>query len=456
MIEIPKVCRGCFTEWNAGDTACPHCGWEPGKKYEAVLGWTTGDIFEKRYLLGMLYHQTSDAAIWRIYDAVLEISYLALRVMLEDEKSLYLSAEKMKKADVLIQNQICLMAMKAIARKSVLLFSITESEKNPDALNHILDEKIQPEDAKDDRYQPEPAPKKEQTLMPGTILNDNYQILDCIGIGGFGIIYLCKDLHLQRLVAVKEYFPAEWVNREEQYVTVKKSQMVEAYQFGLKSFYKEARIMAKFIHVPHVVAIYDVMEANDTAYLVMEYISGISIGREMRKKNYRPYQPEELGEILFPVLEALSVFHEKKIIHSDISPGNIMRSGEGEIVLVDMGAAKYALHSQPVLSAAFLKLDYASPEQYQTAKEGIPKNEGPWTDIYALGATAYYLLTGQKPPDVMQRLAGKKTDVVFPRKCRWKKKKGWMKFINHAMALEIRERIKSVEEFREEMRKLLE
>lgn len=214
--------------------------------------------------------------------------------------------------------------------------------------------------------------------------------------------------------------------------------------------------MAKFIHTPHAVTIYDVMEANDTAYLVMEYISGTSIGREMRERNYRPYEPQEMGDILFPVLEALHAFHEQKIIHSDLSPGNIMRSKEGEIFLVDMGAAKYALNCQPVLSAAFLKLDYAAPEQYQTAKEGIPKNEGPWTDIYALGATTYYLLTGQKPPDVMQRLTGKKTDVVLPRRCGLKKKRRWEKLINHAMALDIRERIHSVEELREEMGRLLE
>ena len=455
MIEVPKVCLGCFIEWNEGNTVCPYCGWEPRKKYGAVLGWTIGDIFEKRYLLGMLYCQTSDTAIWRIYDTVLGIAYFALRVMSEDEKSLYLIAEKMKKSDVLLQNQLRFLAIKTIGGKNVLLFSITESEKNPDALERILGEKQQPEDPEDVWYQAESAHQKEQTLVPGTILNDNYQILDCIGIGGFGIIYFCKDLRLQRFVAVKEYFPAEWANREEQYVAVKKSKLVKAYQFGLKSFYKEAEIMAKFIHAPHVVTIYDVMEANDTAYLVMEYISGISIGREMRERNYRPYQPQEVREILFPVLETLNVFHEERIVHSDISPGNIMRSEEGKIFLVDMGAAKYTLHSQPVLSAAFLKLDYAAPEQYQTAKEGLPKNEGPWTDIYALGATVYYLLTGQKPPDVMQRLSEKEPDIVFPKRCRWKKKKQWMKFINRAMALEIRERIQSVEEFRDEMEKLL-
>ncbi len=457
MMGLSKICRGCFKEWVKEDTACSHCGWEPEQKYEAVLEWTIGDLFEKRYMLGMLYCQSPDAAIWRIYDTALGISYFALRTAPEDEKRLYLLAEQMNKSDLLLDNQICVMAVKRIGEKMVLLFSVLESAKNVDALEHILSEKTQSQDEWNVWSKPKDTPQKEQTLPTGTSLNDRYLILDCIGIGGFGIVYLCRDMYLQRFAAVKEYFPAEWVNREEQqYVTVKKSQFLVSYQFGLKSFYQEAKIMAKFIHAPHIATIYDVMEANDTAYLVMEYISGISIGREMRRRDYRPYHPKEVKEILFPVLETLSIIHEKRIIHSDISPGNIIRSWEGEPFLVDMGAAKYTSGSQPVLSASFLKPNYAAPEQYQTAKEGIPKNEGPWTDLYALGATAYYLLTGQKPPDVIQRLKGIKTEVAFPKGRRFKKKKQWMNMINHAMALEIRERMQSVEEFEEEMKKLTE
>ena len=238
-------------------------------------------------------------------------------------------------------------------------------------------------------------------------------------------------------------------------MTVKKSQMLEAYWYGMQSFYKEARISARFIHTPHMVTIYDVLEANDTVYLVMEYISGISVGRAMRARGYQPYSTGEMAELLFPVMEALEAVHEEKIIHSDISPGNIMRSDEGEIFLIDMGAAKYALDSQPALSAAFLKLDYAAPEQYRTAREGIPKDEGPWTDVYALGATMYYLLTGEKPPDVMRRLGAKDTAIRFSGKCRWKHRRKWKKLLNRAMSLEIRERIGTVAELREGVRALL-
>lgn len=456
-METPKVCRGCFREWEAGNAVCPRCGWEPGRKYEDVLGWRTGDVFEKRYLLGMPYCRISDGAVWRIYDTVLGIGCLVLRVITEEEESpLYLLAARLAGSAEPLQNQVRLMAIKPIDNKSVLLFSIEEQEKSAEALKKVLGEKERTEARPDIRRPPVSAQEREQALTPGTMLDGRYQILECIGVGGFGIIYLCWDLPLLRLVAVKEYFPAEWAAREEQYVTVKKSQMLEAYRFGMKSFYQEARIMARFIHTPHVVTIYDVLEANDTAYLVMDYIPGISIGREMRKRGYQPYAPAEALEILLPAAEALSAFHEEKIVHSDISPGNIMRSEKGEIFLIDMGAAKYMRYSRPVLSAAFLKLEYAAPEQYRTAKEGIPKDEGPWTDVYALGATIYYLLTGRKPPDVMQRLSGKKPEVSLPVGCRLKHKKRWARLINRAMALDMRERIGSAEELGEELRKLVE
>ena len=458
-MEEPKICRGCFREWDKGAAVCPCCGFRPGKRYESMFGWTAGDVLGKRYLLGMPYCRTADMAVWRIYDTVLSVGCLVLRVMTEEKKTLYRIAGRIRSAKTRLQSSVVLMAVKEIGMKSVLLFSIEEQELCADMLREILSEKTQTEEIEDPTERlslPEDGRKKESALSFGSVLGGRYEILDCVGVGGFGIVYLCRDLFLRRLAAVKEYFPEEWAQREETYVMVKKSKMKEAYRFGMKSFYQEARIMAKFIHTPYVATVYDVMEANDTVYLIMNYISGISIGREMRVKDYQPYTPKEIMEIMIPLLKAVGAFHREQIIHSDISPGNIMRSEEGGIFLIDMGAAKYALSSQPVLSAAFLKPDYAAPEQYQTAKKGIPENEGPWTDVYELGATAYYLLTGQKPPDVVQRLSGKKQDVVLPRKCRPKHRKQWIRFFNHAMALSIQERIHSVEEFEEEMRKLLE
>lgn len=456
-MSAPKVCLGCFQEWEEENSICPYCGWEPGKVYDDILGWTPGNIFEKRYLLGLPYCMVTDAVVWRVFDNLLRISCFVLRMMPETTEELYLAAERIKKIEDLTGKPVKLLTIRKMNQKNVLLFSMKDADRKKDVLEAVLRGKNRKsEEEASVRESSETDRKKEQALPPGTLLDNRYQILESIGIGGFGIVYLCEELALKRLVAVKEYFPAEWAERDESYVAVKKSQMVEPYRFGMQSFYREAQMMAKFLHTAHVVTIYDVMEENDTVYLVMEYIPGISIGREMRARDYRPYELGEAAEILFPVMEALEELHEEKIIHSDISPGNIMRSGEGEIVLIDMGAAKYALDSQPTLSAAFLKPDYAAPEQYRTAKEGIPKDEGSWTDVYALGATLYYLLTGQKPVDVMQRLSGKKTDVVLPKKCRLKHARQWTKLLNRAMALDIRERFHSVEDFKKEWENLLE
>lgn len=212
---------------------------------------------------------------------------------------------------------------------------------------------------------------------------------------------------------------------------------------------------AYFIHTRHIVTIYDIFAENDTAYMVMNYISGISIGREMRMRAYQPYSPQEMADIILPLLEPLADIHDRKMVHSDISPGNIMKSQEGEICLIDMGAAKYCLETQPILSTAFLKKDYAAPEQYRTAKTGVPEDEGPWTDLYAVGAIMYYLLTGHKPTDAISRLQGKSTDLVSPKKYKVKVSRQWMNLIHCCMALERKERIASAAELAKEIRKLV-
>lgn len=431
-MDTPKVCLGGFEE---------------------------GMVLEKRYLLERLYCKTEEAAVWQVCDRLLGISCFALQTLSGDKKRLRILARQIESLGVLSQNPVVLLAIKCIGQTEFLLFSMSRTEQKPDAMEAVL--RARSKTAEEEKpcfshAEPDTEMQKKQALANGTVLGNRYRVMDCIGIGGFGILYLCEDMLLWRLVAVKEYFPAEWAWREEAYVTVKRSQYVEAYRYGMQSFRKEAQLAARFIHNPQIVTVYDILEENDTAYLIMEYISGISIGREMRKRAYRPFTVREMADILFPVMDALQALHGQGIVHSDISPGNIMRSEEGKIFLIDLGAAKYIADRQPGLGAAFLKTDYAAPEQYLTVREGIPRDEGPWTDVYACGATMYYLLTGQKPPDVMQRLNQKKPDIVLPKKCRWKHAKQWMRLINCAMALEIRQRMDSVEKLREEVRSLLD
>ncbi len=456
-MEMPKVCLGCFSQWDEEAPACPHCGWEPGGEYEEVLGWRSGIVLEKRYLLGKLFCQEQDTAGWRAYDNLLKLPCFLLRRREDTEENLFILAQRLGAVSESRGGFLEVLSVKPLGHKNVLIFSMKDRYMPVSVFRLYLllalgDRTVRCEGR--ESYTENPG-KKGQALPVGTCLDKRYRVMDCIGAGGFGIIYLCEDEILHRSVAVKEYFPSEWAKRDGEYVAVKTSAMVEAYRYGMRSFLKEAVITAGFIHSPGIVTIYDVIEENDTVYLLTEYIPGSSIGRELRGRGYKPYTTTGMAKIMLPVLDALEEIHDKGIVHSDISPGNIMRSREGEIRLIDLGASKYFLESQPPLSAAFLKPDYAAPEQYRTAREGSPRDEGPWTDIYGAGAAMYYLLTGHKPTDVLTRLSGKNPDLVPPRKYKVKLSKHWMSLIHRAMALKKEERISSAAELGREIRKLL-
>lgn len=443
---MEKICRGCFGEWDVDYVKCPNCGWHPDSKPSVMFGWKTGDVVDKRYLVGKTYCVTrqKDAAVFRLYDNFLGICCFAFLLQDDDEEELKTVSRSIYKSldgklDVVV------LSLKRMGGHPTLIMSFKDKYMDIadfQKLTRLMNDK-------DDQELPEPVKdnEREQVLAAGTDLEGRYRIIDCIGIGGFGITYLCEDLMLHRLAALKEYYPAEWAERDGSYVAVKTSKMLQPYRYGLQSFLKEIKITAKFIHTPNMVTIYDAFEANDTAYLVMDYILGISMGRTMRTRGYEPYSGEEVVKMMLPVMDALEAMHDKRIIHSDISPGNIMATEQGDMYLIDLGAAKYNLESQPPISAAFLKIDYAAPEQYRTAKEGKPSSEGPWTDIYALGATMYYLLTGSKPTDVIRRLNGEDTDLEEGLKD--KVSEEWMHLLQNAMKLEPSERISSIPKLRD-------
>ena len=408
------------------------------------------EILEHRYLVEKCFYQEKELSVWRVYDQLLGIVCFFLFSTENNPEKLEQISRVLDGAE-----EIQILAVKKIKESYVLIFSMQNREPDEERFLQILSgrEKEQEAYISEVKYT-EPPKEQEKILGKGHILDDRYRVIGCIGIGGFGITYLAEDLLLHRNVTIKEYFPAEWAEREESYVVVKSSAVVEAYRYGLQSFLREIRMTAAFIHVPRIVTVYDAFHANDTAYLVMEYIRGKSIGRHMKERGYRPYKQEDMTEIICPVLQALTEIHIRRIVHSDISPGNIMRTENGQIRLIDLGAAKYMSDKQPALAAAFLKVDYAAPEQYRTAREGVPRDEGPWTDVYAAGATMYYLLTGHKPTDVISRLNGVKKDLVPPRKYKVRISRKWMKLIRHAMALERTERIQTAKELLDEIEKI--
>ena len=237
-------------------------------------------------------------------------------------------------------------------------------------------------------------------LRKGTRLIGRYTIEKVLGQGGFGITYLGMDELHEKPVAIKEFFPQGIVTRNIEYedtVTVTFVGEKENYEKGKERFLKEARTMAKFSKDEGIVKALDFFEINNTAYIVMEYLEGITLKQYLRE-NQR-IAPEDLIELLVPLIESLDEIHSQGMIHRDISPDNIMVLPDGRIKLMDFGAARdYTEFGEKSLSIV-LKPGYAPPEQYQT--HGI---QGPWTDIYALCATMYKCITGENPPDAIERV----------------------------------------------------
>ena len=237
-------------------------------------------------------------------------------------------------------------------------------------------------------------------LRKGTRLIGRYTIEKVLGQGGFGITYLGIDELHEKKVAIKEFFPQGIVTRNIEYedaVTVTFVGEKDNYNKGKEKFIKEARIMARFSKDEGIVKAQDFFEINNTAYIVMEYLEGITLKQYLRE-NER-IEPEELLELFVPLIESLDEIHSQGLIHRDISPDNIMVLLGGKIKLMDFGAARdYTDFGEKSLSL-ILKPGYAPPEQYQT--HGV---QGPWTDIYALCATMYKCLTGENPPDAIERV----------------------------------------------------
>ena len=237
-------------------------------------------------------------------------------------------------------------------------------------------------------------------LRKGTRLIGRYIIEGVLGQGGFGITYLGIDELHEKKVAIKEFFPQGIVTRNIEYqdtVTVTFVGEKDNYEKGKERFLKEARTMAKFSKDEGIVKALDFFEINNTAYIVMEYLEGVTLKQYLRE-NQR-IAPEDLIELLVPLIESLDEIHSQGMIHRDISPDNIMVLPDGRIKLMDFGAARdYTEFGEKSLSIV-LKPGYAPPEQYQT--HGI---QGPWTDIYALCATMYKCITGENPPDAIERV----------------------------------------------------
>ena len=240
-----------------------------------------------------------------------------------------------------------------------------------------------------------------QQLPAGWVLDGKYRIGMTLGQGGFGITYLAYDMNLRQKVAIKEYFPGGLVTRSSQMVTPFTQSGQDLYLKGVDAFYREARLLACFQTHPNIVHIFNFFRENNTAYFVMEYVKGRSLSAYLDERGGR-LPAEELIGLLRPVMDALDELHGAGILHRDIAPDNICLTEDGMVKLLDFGAAKNELSQHTHSSAAILKPGYAPLEQYS-----VTGNQGPWTDVYAMGAVFYRCLSGVMPPDAPDRITGR-------------------------------------------------
>ena len=243
-------------------------------------------------------------------------------------------------------------------------------------------------------------------LQIGTVLQDKYLVGRALGQGGFGITYLGWNRYLDTKVAIKEYYPSVFVDRNTAHdttVTCRTEQMEEYFTENRVRFLREAKVLAKLKEVPQIVSILDFFEANNTAYIVMEYLQGYDLKAYIRKKG-GCLSPTQTFNIMRPVMAALAQVHEAGLVHRDISPDNIMLQYDGSVKLMDFGAVR-SVHNAAVdkelteATQAIVKHGFAPMEQYSSTGA-----IGPWTDEYALCATMYYCMTGKVPQNVHDRL----------------------------------------------------
>jgi len=245
-------------------------------------------------------------------------------------------------------------------------------------------------------------------LCPGTVLRERYAVGGALGQGGFGVTYLGLDLLLHTRLAIKEYYPSGICarNPENRSVRFASRDLEEDFKKGMEKFLEEARTLARFEDHPNIVSVKDFFEENGTAYMVMNYVEGKTLGEHLKERGGRVPFDEAMG-ILSPLMDALDEIHASGTIHRDLSPDNIYLTRYGQPKLLDFGASKSALSMMQQRShSVILKRGYSPPEQYQSRGR-----LGPWTDVYGMAATLYRCVTGEVPADAMDRIT---QDILVP------------------------------------------
>lgn len=246
-------------------------------------------------------------------------------------------------------------------------------------------------------YHPNP-----RCLIPGTMLRDRYMLGRVLGEGSFGITYIGWDLLLKLPVAVKEFFPTSYVSRDvlrgsdtSVYVFEKKDAV--DFKKQIRRFYKEAQALSRFQSLHSIVSVRDFFYANDTAYMVMDYVEGVSLKEYVAKRGH--LSGAEVLKLMEPVIKDLAKVHEYGMIHRDISPDNLLVNEEGQLIVIDFGSARFSNADWTKTITVMFKRGFSPEEQYHSKGK-----QGAGTDIYALCATMYYMLTGIVPEESVSRM----------------------------------------------------
>jgi WD40 repeat protein/serine/threonine protein kinase len=282
-------------------------------------------------------------------------------------------------------------------------------------------------------------------LPTGTTLAGDYRIERVLGAGGFGITYLAEEASLARLVTIKEYFPADYAARDGAIDASPRSQDCAGdYRWGLDRFLEEAQTLAKFDH-PNIVRVYRYFRANKTGYMVLHFEEGQSFKSWLKSLGRAPRQ-YELDRIITPLLDALELIHNADFLHRDIAPDNIIIRKDGSPVLIDFGSARGEIAQHSMTISALVKPGYSPYEQYATTS----RQQGPWSDIYSLGATLYQAVTGKRPPDAPSRMVA---DELIPARdaALSAYRPTFLAGIDKALALETTSRPKSVAVWRPDL-----
>ena len=293
-------------------------------------------------------------------------------------------------------------------------------------------------------------PEEAIHMEPGTILAERYIIGKVLGYGGFGVTYLAWDAKLEQKVAVKEYLPSEFSTRipGQSRISIFNGTKNEQFTSGLNKFIDEAKRLSRFQNEEGIVRVFDCIAENDTAYIIMEYLEGETLAERLKRDKRIP--EKEAIEIMMPVMKSLEVVHKEGIIHRDIAPDNVFITTDGRVKLIDFGAARFATTSHSRSLTVVIKPGFSAEEQYRSRSD-----QGPYTDVYAIAATLYKMITGETPPDALERrakLENSKRDILHePHKIYKNISAVTENAILNALNIRIEDRTPTIEQFIEDL-----